>query len=325
MRIHHLNCISTCPLGGALMDGRSTQKRGRLACHCLLIEMDDQLVLIDTGFGLRDVADPKARIHGFFLRMLDPDFRQEMTAIRQIQALGLDPNDVRHIVLTHLDFDHAGGLDDFPNAAVHMMARERESATAQRTVLDRMRYRPQQWSTRANWRVYEPSGEPWLGFDCVRQLEGLPPEILLVPLVGHTFGHAGVAVNVGGRWLLHAGDAYFFHAEMNVDSPYCVPGLRWYQTLMEKNRKDRLANQQRLRTLRRAHSGEVEIFCAHDLVELERLSSRSAQLSAASQADRRTDSDAPPQLDLDGAAMRSDVQLARELMASLRSRPGTDR
>jgi glyoxylase-like metal-dependent hydrolase (beta-lactamase superfamily II) len=36
----------------------------------------------------------------------------------QVQRLGFDPRDVRHIVLTHLDFDHAGGLDDFPHATV---------------------------------------------------------------------------------------------------------------------------------------------------------------------------------------------------------------
>src|SRR5438045_5215062 len=40
MRIHHLNCISSCPLGGRLMDGRtrSIVARGQLCNHCLLIE-----------------------------------------------------------------------------------------------------------------------------------------------------------------------------------------------------------------------------------------------------------------------------------------------
>lgn len=102
----------------------------------------DALVLIDTGFGLRDVADPRARLSRFFLTLLSPDFREEFTALRQIAAFGYDPRDVRHIVLTHLDFDHAGGLDDFPHARVHMLSKEREVAEAQRTLLDRMRYRP---------------------------------------------------------------------------------------------------------------------------------------------------------------------------------------
>lgn len=108
MRVHHLNCISSCPLGGRLMDHRSNSLRGKLACHCLLVESDQGLVLLDTGFGLRDVEDPRARLSAFFLRLLDPDFREELTAVRQIEALGYSASDVQHIVLTHLDFDHAG-------------------------------------------------------------------------------------------------------------------------------------------------------------------------------------------------------------------------
>lgn len=185
MRVHHLNCISTCPLGGHLMDGRTpgVLDRGHLCCHCLLVETSAGLVLIGTGFGLRDVAEPRARLSRFFLALVKPDLREDMTAIRQIQRLGLDPRDVRHIVLTHLDFDHAGGLDDFPHARVHLMTSERDAALAQRTWMDRQRFRPQQWSTRGQWRTYDgAAGEHWMGLECVRDLHGLPPELLMVPL-----------------------------------------------------------------------------------------------------------------------------------------------
>src|SRR3954451_3246940 len=154
MRIHHINAISTCPAGGALFDGRTLGLRARLACHCLLVEAANELVLVDTGLGLRDCASPRKRLSKFFLALLSPDLREEMTAIRQIERLGFDPRDVRNIVLTHLDFDHAGGLDDFPWATVHMLTRERDAALAQKTLLDRMRYRPQQWSTQGQWRTY---------------------------------------------------------------------------------------------------------------------------------------------------------------------------
>jgi glyoxylase-like metal-dependent hydrolase (beta-lactamase superfamily II) len=277
-RVHHLNCISSCPLGGTLMDGHSkTAIRGRLACHCLLVETSGGLVLVDTGFGLRDVARPRSRLSPFFLALVSPDFREEMTAIRQIERLGFDPKDVRHIVLTHLDFDHAGGLDDFPWANVHLLAREREAAVARRTLLDKARYRPQQWSTQASWRTYQPSeGDAWLGFDCVRQLEGLPPDLLLVPLIGHTHGHAGVAVRRKEGWLFLAGDAYFDHRELNLNRPRCTPGLRFYQWMLEKNRAQRLGNQQRLRDLKRAHleTGDLMITSSHDPVEFERLAGR---------------------------------------------------
>ncbi|MFL6549340.1 MAG: MBL fold metallo-hydrolase [Povalibacter sp.] len=271
MRTHHLNCISACPLGGALMDGHSYSLRGRLACHCILLELDDTLVLIDTGYGLRDIASPATRLSKFFLSLMSPDFRTEMTAIRQIERLGFRAADVQHIVLTHLDFDHAGGLDDFPHATVHMLAAEREAAFEQRTMLDRMRYRPQQWSTRSQWRTYSPDeGESWFGFRCVRQLEGLPPEILLVPLIGHTLGHAGVALRDSSQhWMLQAGDAYFYHEEMNLTHPHCTPGLRFYQWMMEKDRTARLRNQQRLRDLKAQHGDVVRILSSHDTAEFE--------------------------------------------------------
>jgi glyoxylase-like metal-dependent hydrolase (beta-lactamase superfamily II) len=116
MHIHHLNCISTCPAGGHLMDARTpgVLTRGHLCCHCLLLETSAGLVLVDTGLGLRDVAQPRTRLSGFFLALLAPDLREEMTAARQVEQLGFRREDVRHIVLTHLDFDHAGGLDDSP-------------------------------------------------------------------------------------------------------------------------------------------------------------------------------------------------------------------
>src|SRR5947209_12651928 len=185
MRVHHLNCISSCPLGGKLMDAgpEAILQRGHLTNHCLLIESGSQLVLVDTGFGLQEIAHPHARISEFFLSLLSPDFREEMTAIRQIESLGFDPRDVRHIVLTHLDFDHAGGLDDFPHARVHMLGLERSSAEARETMLDRMRYRPQQWSSQANWTTYRAEGERWFGFESVRELNGLPPETPMVPLI----------------------------------------------------------------------------------------------------------------------------------------------
>ncbi len=294
MRVHHLNCISTCPLGGKLMDGRSETLRGKLTCHCLLVETGNSLVLIDTGFGLRDVADPKGRLSKFFLGLVSPEFREEMTAIRQIQRLGFDPRDVRHIVLSHLDFDHAGGLDDFPWATVHMLGRERDYAFAQKTWLDRQRFRPQQWSTRERWRVYEPGeGTPWFGFDSVRELEGLPPEILLVPLIGHTFGHAGIAVKRDDRWLFNAADAYFYHAEMDARRPRCTPGLRFYQWMMEKDRRARLWNQGRLRALKRDFASDIDLFCSHDVREFEQLARRPHTLTAGAAVHRLYSPEAP--------------------------------
>jgi glyoxylase-like metal-dependent hydrolase (beta-lactamase superfamily II) len=92
----------------------------------------------------------------------------------------------------------------------------------------------------------------------------------MVPLPGHTWGHAGVAIEGPQGWLLHAGDAYFYRGEMREAKRRCTPGLRAYQTMMEVDRELRLSNQERLRRLSRDASAGVRLVCAHDPVEFER-------------------------------------------------------
>jgi glyoxylase-like metal-dependent hydrolase (beta-lactamase superfamily II) len=275
MRVHHLNCGTDCPLGGALFDGRSGGLLGRLVCHCLLLETDAHgLVLVDTGYGLRDVhhphRKPHPRITPVMRGLLNIRLREADTAVRQIEALGFSARDVRHIVLTHLDFDHAGGLEDFPEATVHVMDREFSDATGPRSgFVFRNRYRPSQFDEVTRWRRYGAQGEPWFGMEAVRGLEGLPADILMIPLPGHTWGHAGVAIDTGNGWLLHAGDAYFYRDEMRTAKRRCTPGLEAYQTLMEVNRRLRFDNQARLRNLSVERRGDLRVVCAHDAVELE--------------------------------------------------------
>jgi glyoxylase-like metal-dependent hydrolase (beta-lactamase superfamily II) len=148
---------------------------------------------------------------------------------------------------------------------------EREAAEKQRRgFVAKRRYRPVQWDGVRDWRTYEgPQGEAWFGFEAVRQLDGLPPEILMVPMPGHTWGHAGVAIDTGSGWVLNAGDAYFYRRELDGDRRRCTPGLRFYQTLMEVDRELRFANQGRLRELKHREGGDITIFCSHDEKELE--------------------------------------------------------
>lgn len=271
MRVHHLNCGTCCPPGGRLFDGTSDGTRAHLVCHCLLVEAADGLVLVDTGYGTRDLARPRNRLAEFFIQLNQPQLRFEETAVAQVRALGFRPEDVRHIVVSHLDFDHAGGIEDFPHARVHVTAVEREVAEERRggAFVGTRRYRPQQWDEDVDWRLYPMGGgEKWFGFDAVRDLDGLPPEVLLVPLPGHTAGHSGVAIDTGaGGWLFYAADAYFYRGEVGKAKRTCPPGLTAYQTMMEVDRAQRLANQARVRALSVEHEAQVRVFCAHDPVE----------------------------------------------------------
>lgn len=262
MKIHHLNCASMCPHGGRWLQGEGGLfSRATIVCHCLLIEGRDGLILVDTGLGMplttRDLPLPKA-----LMLTMQPVLDPQETALAQIQKLGFKAGDVRHIVPTHLDFDHAGALMDFPQAQVHVYDVELDAALAPRTISERQRYLKRLWKHQPLWQRHRTTGELWRGFEAVQALGGQDDEeVLIVPVVGHSRGHAAVAVKTGDGWLLHCGDAYFFHTEMAAQ-PHCPPGLGFFQTALAHDNAARRANQKRLHQAKHAHS-DLTVFCAH--------------------------------------------------------------
>jgi glyoxylase-like metal-dependent hydrolase (beta-lactamase superfamily II) len=258
-----------CPLGGRLIDGRSSGGRGKIVCHVLLVETDAGLLLVDTGLGTRDVRERK-HLGGPFRALTLPVLSERETAVAQVRELGFDPSDVRDVVLTHLDVDHAGGLVDFPDASVHVWSREKQAADST-AFRERFRYRPLQVQAAhgPKWVEHEIDGEDWFGFRSVRAVSGTDNEVLLIPLPGHTHGHTGVAVRRQGRWLLHCGDAYF-HEHQVQPSGSTPPGLRAFIELVTTDRKLRIENEERLRELASRHGDEVQLISAHDTAELER-------------------------------------------------------
>ena len=252
------------PYGGALFDGQTPGTGPScLSCHCLLIETEDGLVLVDTGVVSDDPAADRIR-HSAFFRAIDRlDLDPAQSAAARMRALGLDPRDVRHVVMTHLDFDHAAGLPDFPNAAVHVSAREDRHAQHPRGPIARARFRPAQWTGVRQWRTYAGFPDTWFGMPSCR-IGGVGADIRLVPLPGHTHGHCGVAVQTEAGWLLHAGDAIFHHRELYDGAPRMPTLARSYQWFMEESQTHRRRSLHRLRGLAARHGTEVEIICTHD-------------------------------------------------------------
>jgi glyoxylase-like metal-dependent hydrolase (beta-lactamase superfamily II) len=265
--VKHLNCGTMCPRGARLLAGHGgLLEPTEIVAHCLLIEAGGELVLVDTGFGLGDCSNPN-RLGRPFRALVRPRCAEGETAIRQIEALGHNPADVRHILITHLDLDHAGGIGDFPDAKIHLFGAE--LAVAQHPPLrERARYVRSQWGPDPDWTTYEAGGDDWFGFESVRLLPDLDAEIALIPLPGHTAGHSGVAINTPDGWLLHCGDSFFFAGEIETP-PHSTPGLRFFQTIDQHDGEARHRNQERLRELRREHGDEVTLFCSHDAQMLE--------------------------------------------------------
>ena len=279
MRIHHVDCGTMCPLSARLVNGTGGWlEPARMVCHCLIVETNDGLVLVDTGLGTADVDSPRRRLGRGFVAVTRPQLRREQTALAHVERLGFRREDVRHIVPTHLDLDHAGGLSDFPHAQVHVFEPEHRAATAPATRMERNRYRAVHFAHGPRWVVHPLAGDTWLGFDRIRVLGD---DVALIPLTGHSRGHCAVAVRDGAGWHLHAGDAYFFHGEVDPVNPRSTPGLALFQKLAAVDDRARRRNQVRLRELVRDHGAEVRVFSAHDPVELDRVAETAVRAKRA--------------------------------------------
>jgi len=148
-------------------------------CHVLLVETDNGLVLVDAGFGIDDCADPKGRV-GPVRFITRPVFESTEAPAIQLDRLGFRREDVRHIVLTHLDTDHVGGAADFPKATIHVTSAEAVAAFAAPTRAEKVRYGRQQWVKDRNVVEHDPQGEAWRGFAAAKELADVAPGIVLV-------------------------------------------------------------------------------------------------------------------------------------------------
>lgn len=271
MRIHQLNCGTMA---------------GLAPTRVLLVEAPDGLVLVDTGIGLQDIADPAGRL-GPVRHLLRPALDPAETAVRRIEALGLDPSDVQHIVLTHFDLDHIGGLADFPHATVHVTSQGLTWAVRTPRFIEKRRYRRAQLAHGPRVAEYEYSTDRWEGFR-VLDLGHVAEGMMFVDLPGHAVGHAGVfvpgsglAVRGGGddhdddagrdvlhggdagRDVLHAGDAFYHRGQLDPASR-SPAAITLPERLLALEPEAVPLTHSGLAALARRRADTLDVVCAHD-------------------------------------------------------------
>ncbi|WP_299365419.1 MBL fold metallo-hydrolase [Winogradskyella sp.] len=245
-KIHHLNCVKIeSPMGSAIG-------------HCLLIEENGKLTLIDSGIGLLETKDPEKTLGKELIEVTGYIFEERLTAIRQIEKLGFESKNVENIICSHLDPDHIGGLADFPNATVHVSKEEYESFKS-----GNERYLQQQLFHKPDLKLYENNDSEWFELAARKVDLNLQSEIYLIPLFGHTLGHCGVVVKANNQWTFYVGDAYYLRAEIdNKNHP-----VDQLATIRAVDNSLRIASLEKVREIIRRHGDQIEYFGYHDPTE----------------------------------------------------------
>ncbi|MFW2061617.1 MBL fold metallo-hydrolase, partial [Acinetobacter baumannii] len=93
-------------------------------------------------------------------------------------------------------------ISDFPHATVHVLATE-YNASQLHNFKGKLRYRTNQYKQHRDWNFVEyQQGEKWFNLEKVKGFTLFQDEILMVPLLGHSAGHCGIAIKLQNQWLL---------------------------------------------------------------------------------------------------------------------------
>lgn len=229
-----------------------------LPLQCFLIEHSDGPVLFDSGIDPAILSDPRyieQAIGRFLLRRI---FRLHLTEQDRIdhvlKTAGVAASDIRTVVISHLHFDHVGGIARVPQADLLVSAREWAILSEPRP--------EQEWILRqhieipsAKWKqiTFEPTDDPLFeGFDGIHDVAG-DGSMILLPTPGHTPGSLSMLIRrVGWDPILLVGDLTY---QADLLDREVVPGTGDRDVL--------LASFAKVRRLRERLPG-LAIIASHD-------------------------------------------------------------
>ncbi len=201
----------------------------------------DGNVLFDTGGHPSLVTDPRGYL-GEAADAFEVTMEEGDDAVGQLKTGGFEPSDIDHVVLSHLHYDHAGGIEFFSHAPVYVHQTELQFAHWP-PVYQREIYVRADFDHPVNW--IELEGEHDL-FDDGR--------VVIFPTPGHTAGHQSLLVRLEEeRALILVADAAYL--PRNIDENV-LPGIVWSPDAM-------VSSWRRIRELQHRHN--AELLFTHDL------------------------------------------------------------
>lgn len=211
---------------GVLMLGTGGEN-DTIPAPAFLIEHDEGLMLFDTSLATAGAGDPAAA-YGELAAAFAIEFPEQYRLDRQIEALGYKTTDVRRIVLSHMHFDHTGGLDLFPHAQGFIGAGELRYARTPRT-LDAPFFRAEdiEAAGRIAWN------EVPAGYDHDVFGDG---SVVLLSLHGHTPGTLGLKLRLPDEsTLVLSSDAAHKRAsvDLSIGMPFDVDSVNKHSSLQK--------------------------------------------------------------------------------------------
>ena len=185
------------------MDGDIHEQASDLDYFIWLARRGNESVVIDTGFGPTAAQTRKRTL------LCEP--------AEALRRMHVDPDTVDRVILTHLHYDHAGGLAAFPSACFHLQATEAAYATGPCMCNPGLRAPFDVESVVDYVRVL------YAGRVCFHQGDAeLSPGLTLHAIPGHTAGLQAVRVLTARGWVVLASDATHLYANMARRSPFPI-------------------------------------------------------------------------------------------------------
>ncbi|RMG04068.1 MAG: MBL fold metallo-hydrolase [Nitrospirae bacterium] len=181
----------------------STGNNIKLVAYPILVKTPHGNLLIETGLGNK-LTEKQRKIFSQ---------QSEWMVLEDLQALGLSPDDIDYVVLTHCDFDHSGGIvssdgDDltltFPRARHLIQKKEWEDVK-----------NPGKRASHTFWSINFTGLEESGNLELVEGVAEVLPGVTLIHTGGHNRGHQIVRMESDGEVVLHLGDLLPTHIHFN--------------------------------------------------------------------------------------------------------------
>ena len=177
-----------------------------LPIYAWVIEHPEGVIVIDTG------ETAQVAMSGYFptwhpyFKNVAMQVTPEQEIGPQLQAIGIHPDDVRWVILTHLHTDHAGGLRHFPKSEILVMRRAFEQASG---FAGQMRgFLPHRWPSWFAPKLIDLAPVPFDIFPGSYKLTHAK-DVFIIPTPGHTEAHVSVILQDSGLTFFFAGDASY--------------------------------------------------------------------------------------------------------------------